>query len=404
MAQGISGVRAPDDVTGDTFGDYLFGVERQQATAPFIDLPQTTTGFGREGFYGDLEAARQRNALIAGQQQSLADALRARAEGRGGPSLAELQLQQTLEQNQRQAAGALAGVRGMNPALAQRLLLNQQAGLSQQAAGQGAVLRAQEQLSAQQALGQQLATMRGAETGMYGSAGGFGLGQEKLGVETEEARKQRELDIAKANQAAELERQKIQQGANAIYNKGTDPLEGAEGLGKGAGGAMTGYAALGGEEAAAAAPAAAAAVAAAHGGIIKMPKASIIAAHEKAKAALKAGSFKEYGDRAENVAYATMMKQQQKSRKMSAGGELEKLDNKKNDKIPALLSEGEAVIPRSIMASEDPPSKAAAFIKALQEKKSPKAAKKEALDGKLALRHLKDLENRIKALEGKKKK
>ena len=199
--------------------------------------------------------------------------------------------------------------------------------------------------------------------------------------------------LFRSNQAAELERQKIQQGANAVYNKGTDPLEGAEGVGKGAGAAIT---AIG-----TAAPALAAM---AHGGKVQMPKASIIAAHEKAKAALKAGSFKEYGDRAENVAYATMMKQQQKSRKMSAGGELEKLDNKKNDKIPALLSEGEAVIPRSIMASEDPPSKAAAFIKALQEKKSPKAAKKEALDGKLALRHLKDLENRIKVLEGKKKK
>ena len=43
----------------------------------------------------------------------------------------------------------------------------------------------------------------------------------------------------------------------------------------------------------------------------KMPKKKLVAAHEKAKKALKAGGFEKYGERAKEVAYATMMKQAQ---------------------------------------------------------------------------------------------
>ena len=43
-------------------------------------------------------------------------------------------------------------------------------------------------------------------------------------------------------------------------------------------------------------------------------------------------------------------------------------DNKKNDTVPAMLSPGEVVIPRSVMESDDPVNGAAQFVKALQEK------------------------------------
>lgn len=78
--------------------------------------------------------------------------LNAQANGQG-PNLANLQLQQATNQNNQQAAGQLASQRGMNPALAQRIISQQQAMNNQNAAGQSGILRAQQQLAAQQGLG-----------------------------------------------------------------------------------------------------------------------------------------------------------------------------------------------------------------------------------------------------------
>ena len=105
-----------------------------------------------------------------------------------------------------------------------------------------------------------------------------------------------------------------------------------------------------------------------------------------------------FRSRSENVAYATMMKRAKAASKMADDGNLEALDNKKNDVIPAMLSEGEAVIPRSIMLAEDSPEKAKKFIKALQERKSPKEAKHEALKDKSRLERIAELKAELKKL------
>lgn len=345
-------------------------LDRQKIAAAFLD--QAAAGqqsqFQRAGFYDALAEAQRVGRGIAGQQQSLADILAARARGEGGPSLAELQLQQTLEANRRAAAGSLAAAgRGINPALAQRLLLQQQSTLGQQAGGQAAILRAQEQLAAQQALGQQLGAMRGAEQAQFSSAGQLGLGQEKLGVETQEAQKQRELDVALANQRAEQERQRLQQVQEQQIQQasseqrealGEAVLEGGKIVAKAAG--KSGFAQGGKVEAKK-----------------QMPKAKIIAAHAAAKKAMP-NFEKQYGsERGPEVAYATMMKLAKKNK--LAEGDLAKLDNEKNDVVPAMLSPGEAVIPRSIMMSPNPPEAAAKFVEALLKNRDKKDAKKEAL-------------------------
>jgi hypothetical protein len=343
---------------------------RQEIAAAFLgpEAAGQQSQFQRAGFYDYLRQAAEAGRGIAGQQQSLADILAARARGEGGPSLAEMQLQQTLEQNRRAAAGALAGAgRGINPALAQRLLLQQQSTLGQQAAGQGAILRAQEQLAAQQALGQQLAGMRGAEQAQFGTSGQLGLGQEKLGVETQEAQRQRELEVALANQRAEQERQRLQQQQEESIQGASERQREALGdaaieAGKfGMQAAKLGLFAEGGKVEAKK----------------KMPKAKIIAAHAAAKKAMP--NFQEqYGEeKGKAVAYATMMKMAKKNK--LAEGDLAKLDNKKNDVVPAMLSEGEAVIPRSIMMSPKPAQAAAKFVDALIKNKDKKTAKMEAL-------------------------
>lgn len=106
---------------------------------------------------GGPQASAQQQAFntnltnVLGQQGDLATQLLAQSQG-AGPNIANLQLQQATNQNNQQAAGAIASQRGMNPALAQRLISQQQAMNNQNAAGQAGVLRAQQQLAAQQGL------------------------------------------------------------------------------------------------------------------------------------------------------------------------------------------------------------------------------------------------------------
>lgn len=95
---------------------------------------------------------------LYGQQQGLADALLAQSRGQG-PNPAQAQFQQNVDQNIAQQAGAIASQRGINPALAGRMAAQQGGMMNQQAAGQSAVLQAQQQLGAQQALGAQQQAM-----------------------------------------------------------------------------------------------------------------------------------------------------------------------------------------------------------------------------------------------------
>lgn len=85
---------------------------------------------------------------VQGNQGALAAALLAQSQGQG-PNPAQAQLNQQTNQNIQQNAGLIASQKGINPALATRLAAQNAANMSQQAAGQGAVLGAQQQLAAQ---------------------------------------------------------------------------------------------------------------------------------------------------------------------------------------------------------------------------------------------------------------
>ncbi len=104
---------------------------------------------------GQLQGNQQ---ALYGQQQGLADALLAQSRGQG-PNPAQIQLRQDTDRAIAQQASAMASQRGMNPALAARLIGQQGAQQNQQMAGQAALMGAQQQLAAQQALGQQQQAM-----------------------------------------------------------------------------------------------------------------------------------------------------------------------------------------------------------------------------------------------------
>src|SRR5882672_3276711 len=106
---------------------------------------------------------------VFNQQQMLANQLGRQAQGQG-PNPALNQLSMTTGQNIANQAALMAGQRGVgnNPGLAARNIANQGAAIQQQATGQAALQRAQQQLAAQQQLQAQQGQMAGLASQQVG--------------------------------------------------------------------------------------------------------------------------------------------------------------------------------------------------------------------------------------------
>lgn len=127
--------------------DYLFG----KATY--------TAGF--PGYRGESSYNNQMRSLEArGQQQELGNAVQDRALGRGGPSVAELQMQRGMNQAQQRLAQQAASARGMNRGSANRAAMRAGSDLYAQTNEQTGIMRAQEQIAAQQLAAQNTRDMR----------------------------------------------------------------------------------------------------------------------------------------------------------------------------------------------------------------------------------------------------
>lgn len=306
------------------YADPTSGEFRKRAQALTAAGPQYQTAFkgAEEATFGALG----QSGRVGAEQASLAEALRAQAEGRG-PSLAQMQYKQALEQSQAAAASQLASARGLSPAQAQQMLMVQQAGARQAAAGQSAQLRLQEQMAAQAALGNLLGQRRQQEllggqlaAGLYGTAGGLGMSQAAM---------EQQARMATIQQAQ----------AEAAANR---QLAGA-------------------------------AIGAVAGGVA--PFATQLA---------QTGSLIGGAPRAA------------RGREMAEvpGKAKFKGDTRSNDTVPALLSPGEIVLPRSVAQDEDAPDKAKDFVAALKKQKRP-SMKSVAQ----AMARLQELEARMDALE-----
>jgi hypothetical protein len=93
------------------------------------------------------------------QQQAFADTLKQQAAGQG-PSVASTMLQQQNQQNAANMNAQAAGMRGVNAGLAMRQAMQANAAGNQQTAAQSVLARMQEQQNAQGLLGNQLNTMQ----------------------------------------------------------------------------------------------------------------------------------------------------------------------------------------------------------------------------------------------------
>lgn len=233
-----------------------------------------------------------------------------------GPSVAEQMLKRATDQNAQGNASAIASQRGLNPALASRLLLDQNAQQQQQAAGQGAQMRAGEQLNASHMLGQALGQQGAQNISALGTAGGL-QNQGALG-------------------SAGIEAGMATAGAG---NSGLGKILGSV-LG-GIGGAATTLFGGGGPR----------------GGDYPLTGGSANGAP---------GLPSNSGD--PNLARGGPVP----GRAEVAG------DSHRNDTVSAKLSPGEIVLPRTVVNAEDAPERAAAFVRAILRRKSAGKTKAES--------------------------
>lgn len=283
---------------------------QQQANQAFANTQQ-----GLDQQQAFINALQGQNGI--GNQSSVFNQLQGVASGQG-PNPAQAMLANATGQNVAQQAALMASQRGAsgNAGLVARNAANVGAGIQQNAAGQGAAMQAQQSLNALGQLGgiagQQVAQQQGA-LGQYNQ---FAQGQQQ-NVNSA---------IANQNQANVANTGQYNQGQMNAYNANTNLAGGIIG---GIGSAIIG---------------------AAHGGEIPAPQTESMS-HVKA---FLLGTGKPV-----MASQGAIVPGQAKV----AG------DNEKNDTVPAMLSPGEIVIPRSIAQGRNAPEAAAKFVAAVLSRK-----------------------------------
>jgi hypothetical protein len=181
---------------------------------PFTQALQSQLGLGQGAFVPNY-AANQLAAGGGGALTGLVPQLQAEAAGTGlGATLGQRLLQQGLQQNVANVQSGVLSQRGLNPAMQAQMIAQQTANLGQQTAAQAGNLGFQQQLGAQQNLAgvgaqmaglgsQQANAQAAANLGYLGALQG-GFGQAQgLAAGTQLGQQQIQSQIAQANLAAQ---------------------------------------------------------------------------------------------------------------------------------------------------------------------------------------------------------
>lgn len=115
---------------------------------------------------------QQLGSNVNNQQSALSNMLMQQSQGQG-PNPALAQEQQTTQQNIAEGNSQIASQKGINPGLANKQILENTAAQNQTAAGQGAVLEAQQQLAAESALGSNLSNQGSLQNQSLATLGGL---------------------------------------------------------------------------------------------------------------------------------------------------------------------------------------------------------------------------------------
>lgn len=341
-----------------------------------IDQAYNQTQGGLQQQQAFLSALLAQNGVgnqsnVFGQQQALAGQLQQQANGQG-PNPALQQLQNQTRQNVQQQAALMGSQRGAgaNAGLIARQAAMQGANIQQQEAGQGALMQAQQQIAAQQALAQQQSSMAGLATNQVNQLGNAqnSYNQSALGSQQQLLNANAAYNSSAVNQQSNLNTIGADIGKqNAATNKGLiGGIMGGVGslLGGGGGGSFF-----------------------ADGGQVDyMNSSPQEQAMQLAAPTTQAPSSpspqhtapKKSGGLSGILGLAAMLSDggpvSNFGKCMKQGGGVPgkasvQGDSKKNDTVPAMLSPGEIVIPRSIANHPNAPAEAAKFVAAILAKK-----------------------------------
>lgn len=372
MANGTTTGTAPSSTTrGPEYekARQEYEAARQQTGVGTYRQEQATQA-AMEGLATEEERKKARDALAAlgagigdaaaaQQQRDLAAALTAQATG-AAPGAGQLQLQRALEATQAATAAQIGSARGMNFAQAQRLALQQQAAQAQQAAGQSAIVGLEEQKLARQQLGELLGTLRTQ-----------GVAEQQLAANIQTALRTGDQNAVQAAiQAAQAEQQANLEGQARALG-----LLDAEGRLD-----------------------------------IAATQLRVQAELARIEREFRAGQLDDAQAEAERTYWRDLLVNMQLGAQAAAGSAAMATsmgrakggringrgmvpgDHPANDVVPAMLSPGEIVLPRSIAQAEDAPEKAAAFVRALQE------AETKPLSRRSAAKRIAELEAELAAL------
>jgi hypothetical protein len=305
----------------------------------------------------NLQQMQQQQAFLQMMQQganpfqsqgNLLGQLEMQAVGKG-PNPALAQLANTTGQNMAGQAALMAGQRGTagNAGLMARQIAQQGAGIQQQASGQAAALGAQQQLAAQQALMQQQAQMAGQQQN-----------QQNINQQAA-AQNQQGLfgQVNQQNQNALSQAQMVNQANQANAQRGASM---AGGLLGGLGSALT-SGVMGG-------------IGSMFSGAPSVSPANMsmdaYSAQPESMAQMRGQQGFAHGGQ---VGPQSRVGQYFSGLTMQSGGHVPGKaqvagDSSKNDTVPAMLSPGEIVIPRTIAQGPNAPQKAAEFVAAVMRK------------------------------------
>lgn len=334
MAQGASYVGGGVDIAENAAGN-LNNVGRAQTGV--------AKGIGSEA--GSVSALTGQNGLggVLSQQQTLAQALQAQANGQG-PNPAQEQYKQNVNQAIAQNSGMIASQKGINPALAARMAGQNAASMTQGAASGEAQLQAQQQLAAQGQLGSTLQAEGNTVMGqgqLHSTAGSL-IGQQvgALGQAGQTYGSAGSLGNAIAGQG-NTQLGTAVSGQTAQNNTGVNASLGTQQINSGvaAGNVQARGQVLGGVLNA--------------GGAI-------------GAAALAKGGEVGVDGKAVSLAQALMARGGQVPGQPKHPG-----DDYRNDVVPTVLSKGEVVLPNSVTQGDGAPAKAAEFVEHLKAKAHP---------------------------------
>lgn len=368
---------------GDLFGS------KQEAAKPNLINPATAAQ-ATASQDANLAQMQQQQALLAqlqaqggignqtavfNQQQALANQLQDAANG-GGPNPAAAQLANATGANVANQAALMASQRGgsANAGLIARQAAMQGAGIQQNAAGQAAALQAQQQLAARSQLMQQQQQL----AGLAGQQVGQQMGQQNIN-QGAAANNQNALfgqvnnqnqfalgQAAQQNQVNEANSNRLSKGLGGLFGAAGSALSGPLGnmFGGASGAANSG---MGG-------------VSLGNYSLNNMTpqvQPSVQAASGSFGSGLQRPSFFAGGGQVGNGP-SSRVGQHFAGLAMQSGGQVPgqaevKGDSFNNDTVPAMLSPGEIVIPRSVMQSSNPTKAAADFVAAIMRKNGRKS-------------------------------